>query len=68
MSDYRILVGDAREKLSELEAETVQVCLTSPPYWRQRDFKVAPVVWGGELGCAHEWKRCADAPLNLFAP
>jgi DNA modification methylase len=33
----------------------VQCCVTSPPYWGLRDYKTAPLVWGGEAGCNHTW-------------
>jgi len=33
-----ILIGDVREKLSELESGTIQTCITSPPYWGLRDY------------------------------
>ena len=39
-----ILVGDVIEKLSEIR-ETVQTCVTSPPYWGLRDYGVE-----GQLG------------------
>ncbi len=29
----RILIGDAREKLSDLADESVDLCINSPPYW-----------------------------------
>lgn len=34
----RILVGDAIEKLAELEPDSIDCCVTSPPYWRMRDY------------------------------
>jgi len=34
----RILVGDAREVLPRLEPESIQCCVTSPPYWGLRDY------------------------------
>lgn len=34
----RLIIGDARTALRELEAGSVQCCVTSPPYWRQRDY------------------------------
>lgn len=34
----RILVGDCRERLGDLDAESVQTCVTSPPYWGLRDY------------------------------
>jgi len=33
-----ILIGDVREKLSELESGSIQTCITSPPYWGLRDY------------------------------
>lgn len=38
-----------------MEPETVQCCVTSPPYWGLRDYRLPPLVWGGEVDCAHEW-------------
>jgi len=40
-----ILLGDAREKLREIESASVQCCVTSPPYWGLRDYGVA-----GQIG------------------
>lgn len=33
MSAFRLLVGDALEQLRTLPDESVQTCVTSPPYW-----------------------------------
>ena len=33
-----ILVGDSRAVLRRLEAQSVQCCVTSPPYWGLRDY------------------------------
>lgn len=33
-----ILVGDVRTKLAEIESQTIQTCVTSPPYWGLRDY------------------------------
>jgi DNA modification methylase len=41
----RILTGDCRELLSTLPAESVQTCVTSPPYFGLRDYGVA-----GQIG------------------
>jgi DNA modification methylase len=51
----RILTGDCRELLASLDAESVQTCITSPPYWGLRDYGLPPLVWGGDHACAHEW-------------
>jgi DNA modification methylase len=39
MSDkFMILIGDAKDKLKELETESIQSVITSPPYWGLRDY------------------------------
>jgi site-specific DNA-methyltransferase (cytosine-N4-specific) len=35
---WRVMVGDVREKLAELPSDSVQCCVTSPPYWQKRDY------------------------------
>ena len=40
MSDFRILVGDALEQLRTLPDESVQCCVTSPPYFGLRDYGI----------------------------
>ena len=34
----RVLMGDSLVVLPTLEADTVQCCVTSPPYWGLRDY------------------------------
>ncbi len=47
-----ILTGDAIEQLRTLPTESVQCCVTSPPYWGLRDYGTA--AWeGGDKGCDH---------------
>ena len=33
-----ILIGDVRERLKELQDQSVNCCVTSPPYWGLRDY------------------------------
>lgn len=47
--------GDVREVLRQLPAESVNMCVTSPPYWSLRDYGVAPTVWGGDPEHEHAW-------------
>jgi len=37
--DVRIFIGDCRQVLPLLPAESVQCCVTSPPYWGLRDYE-----------------------------
>lgn len=61
MTTWQILVGDVLDKLREMAAESVQCCITSPPYWFLRDYGVPPSVWGGNPRCAHEWESGGTA-------
>ena len=38
MSEAKILVGDVRQRLSDIADGSVQCCVTSPPYWGLRDY------------------------------
>lgn len=40
MTESQVMVGDCRALLSALEANSAQCCVTSPPYWQQRDYEV----------------------------
>ena len=39
MSDLQIFSGDSFKILPTLSAESVQCCVTSPPYWGLRDYE-----------------------------
>lgn len=48
----KMMVGDALEVLATLPDESVQCCVTSPPYFGLRDYGTA--TWeGGDAGCDH---------------
>lgn len=51
----RFYLGDVREVLRSMPDGSVDMCVTSPPYWSLRDYGIEPSVWGGEADCAHEW-------------
>jgi len=38
MSNYKILIGDCRETLKTLPAQSINTCVTSPPYFGLRDY------------------------------
>ncbi len=55
----KVYLGDCREVMKTLqkEKESVDLVVTSPPYWGLRDYKTEPVVWDGrsDSDCKHEW-------------
>jgi DNA modification methylase len=62
----RVYLGDAREVLAQLPADSVDCCVTSPPYWALRDFEVVPTVWGGDRACRHRWAPPRPASGDRF--
>ena len=42
---WKILQGDVLDRLRDIPDESVQCCVTSPPYWSLRDYGVA-----GQIG------------------
>lgn len=47
-----VINGDALKMLTALPANSVQCCVTSPPYWGLRDYKIPPTAWpDGWVGC-----------------
>jgi DNA modification methylase len=51
-NEQMIIQGDCKEVLKTLESESVDTCITSPPYWGLRDYGTAD--WeGGDPGCNH---------------
>ena len=60
----RLYQGDVRMVLREMEPESVNMCVTSPPYWSLRDYGIDPGVWGGDETHLHDW----EAPNVVRGP
>lgn len=52
----KILHGDALEELKKLPDDSVDCCMSSPPYWALRDYGIKGHVWDGNPDCRHEWE------------
>lgn len=56
MSDrLQLICGDALEELRKLPMQSVHCCVTSPPYWGLRDYKIPPTIWDGDPACEHSF-------------
>lgn len=53
----RIVCGDARHVLRSEPAESVHVCITSPPYYGLRHYDAPASVWGEWRECNHRWEK-----------
>lgn len=56
-----IICGDALTELSKLDSESVDSCITSPPYWALRDYKVA-----GQLGLESTIDEYVTKLVSIF--
>jgi len=58
---YEILIGDVREKLSQIEDNSIQICVTSPPYWGLRDYGSE-----NQLGLEKTPQEYVDSMVDVF--
>ena len=64
-----ILQGNVLERAKDIESNSVQCCVTSPPYWGLRDYGTA--TWeGGDENCSHKRdskasESCTTGHVNL---
>ena len=56
-----ILVGDVRKRLAELPDQSVQCCITSPPYYGLRDYGE-----DGQIGLEESPREFVDALVETF--
>lgn len=54
----RIVTADAYAYLKKLPGESVNMVMTSPPYWSLRDYgEGTTVVWDGDSNCRHQFEE-----------
>lgn len=58
---YRVICGDALEKLRELPSETVNACVTSPVYYGLRDYGVS-----NQIGLEDTPEEYIEKLINMF--
>jgi DNA modification methylase len=46
---------DVREGLKLLDDESIDCCISSPPYWSLRDYGIIGLIWDGDPECDHIW-------------
>ncbi len=48
-------LGNAIKVLKSFPDESVDCCVTSPPYWGLRDYGLEPQIWDDDQECNHIW-------------
>jgi len=51
----RILIGHVLDRVKDIPDESIDMCITSPPYWGLRDYGGDTIVVWGDKDCKHEW-------------
>lgn len=52
----KVVCGDCVEVMRTWPAESIDLVVTSPPYWGLRDYGAETIrIWGGDPECEHEW-------------
>ena len=51
----KVYIGNCLEELRKLPSESIDMCVTSPPYWGLRDYGTEGQIWGGDPNCEHEF-------------
>lgn len=58
--------GDSRHVMAGMEPESVDCCVTSPPYWSLRAYAgIEPLLFGGREDCEHEFMDSILIPARL---
>lgn len=55
METNKIYQGDALSVLKTLPDESINMCVTSPPYYGLRNYNIEPIIYGGDKDCEHEF-------------
>ena len=65
MNPNQILVGHVIDKLKELPEKSIDMVITSPPYWALRDYGSDAVIWDSKDGCEHDWEYYTTKQSNM---
>jgi site-specific DNA-methyltransferase (adenine-specific) len=51
-----IVQGNVLNVLKQMPEKSINMVVTSPPYWGLRNYNTNPQIWDGSENCEHEWK------------
>ena len=61
MNDWKIICGDAKDALNEVDKRSVDCCVTSPPYFMLRDYG-----YDGQIGLEDTAKEYINKLVEVF--
>lgn len=59
--EAKIIEGDAGKELKKISSESIQTCITSPPYWGLRDYGIE-----GQIGAEEKVNDYINKLANIF--
>lgn len=45
-NNQKLIIGNCLDVLRDMEGDSIDLCITSPPYWNLRDYNSPPINWG----------------------
>jgi len=61
----QVVLGDCVEVMKTWPEYSIDLVVTSPPYWGLRDYGSETVqIWGGRPDCEHEWGESLPAAIS----
>ena len=51
----QVIQGDCLEVMKRIPDKSIDMAITSPPYWGLRSYGTNFQIWGGDDGCEHRW-------------
>ena len=60
----KIFQGNAIDVLKTFPSKSVEMCITSPPYWGLRDYQSEDIIWDSNNECEHDFSTKAPPRRN----
>lgn len=60
----KLINGHALTELRKLEPKSIDMMITSPPYYGLRNYETNPVIWDGDENCEHIWDECGGGLIH----
>ena len=60
----KIFQGNAIDVLKTFPSKSVEMCITSPPYWGLRDYQSEGIIWDSNNECEHDFSTKAPPRRN----
>lgn len=60
----KVFLGHCLEELRKFPENSIDCCVTSPPYYSLRDYGTPPVIFGGNKNCDHNFENTSKTRVK----